>query len=69
MLPDVTMEWLLNPSGSLRVGFFYRKSNDFLTNNTNPITARRTGGSLSYQKDYDHLGDLFLGLFRKKKKE
>ena len=69
LLPDVTMEWLLNPSGSLRVGFFYRKSNDFLTNNTNPITARRTGGSLSYQKDYDHLGDLFRGLFRKKKKE
>ncbi len=68
LLPDVTMEWLLNPSGSLRVGFFYRKSNDFLTNNTNPITARRAGGSLSYQKDYDHLGDLFRGLFRKKKK-
>lgn len=69
LLPDVTMEWLINPSGSLRVGFFYRKSNDFLTNNTNPITARRTGGSLSYQKDYDHLGDLFRGLFRKKKRK
>ena len=69
LLPDVTMEWLLNPSGSLRVGFFYRKSNDFLTNNTNPITARRTGGSLSFQKDYDHLGDLFRGLFRKKKRK
>lgn len=68
LLPDVTMEWLLNPSGSLRVGFFYRKSNDFLTNNTNPITARRTGGSLSYQREYDHLGDLFRGLFRKKRK-
>ncbi|MFM7671235.1 MAG: translocation/assembly module TamB domain-containing protein [Bacteroidota bacterium] len=67
LLPDVTMEWLINPSGSLRVGFFYRKSNDFLTNNANPITARRTGGSLSYQKDYDHLGDLFRGLFLKKK--
>ncbi len=69
LLPDVTMEWLINPSGSLRVGFFYRKSNDFLTNNTNPMTARRTGGSLSYQKDYDQLGDLFRGLLRKKKKK
>ena len=69
LLPDVTMEWLLNPSGSLRVGFFYRKSNDFLSNNAGSITARRAGGSLSYQKEYDRLGDLFKGLFRSKKKE
>ena len=69
LLPDVTMEWLLNPSGSLRVGFFYRKSNDFLSNNAGSITARRAGGSLSYQKEYDRLGDLFKGLFRYKKKE
>lgn len=69
LLPDVTMEWLLNPSGSLRVGFFYRKSNDFLTNNASSITARRAGGSLSYQKDYDRLGELFKDLFRSKKKD
>lgn len=69
LLPDVTMEWLLNPSGSLRVGFFYRKSNDFLSNNAGSITGRRAGGSLSYQKEYDRLGDLFKGLFRSKKKK
>jgi hypothetical protein len=66
LLPDVTMEWLVNPSGTIRVSFFYRTNADFLTASTNAaaVRSRRAGGSLSYKKDFDRLGDLF----RKKKK-
>ena len=66
LLPDVTMEWLVNPSGTIRVSFFYRTNADFLTATTNAsaVRSRRAGGSLSYKKDFDRLGELF----RKKKK-
>ena len=66
LLPDVTMEWLVNPSGTIRVSFFYRTNADFLsaTSNAAAVRSRRAGGSLSYKKDFDRLGDLFK---RKKK--
>jgi hypothetical protein len=66
LLPDVTMEWLVNPSGTIRVSFFYRTNADFLTATTNAsaVRSRRAGGSLSYKKDFDRLGELF----RKKQK-
>jgi len=66
LLPDVTMEWLVNPSGSVRVSFFYRTNADFLsaTTNSSAVRSRRAGGNLSYKKDFDRLGDLF----RKKKR-
>jgi hypothetical protein len=61
LLPDVTMEWLVNPSGTIRVSFFYRTNADFLTATTNAsaVRSRRAGGSLSYKKDFDRLGELF----------
>ncbi len=31
LLPDVTLEWLINQSGSLRAAFFYRENSDYLT--------------------------------------
>ena len=30
LLPDVTLEWLINTSGSLRASFFYRENTDYL---------------------------------------
>lgn len=64
-LPDVTMEWLINPSGTLRATFFYRENADFLANiGSGPGKAKRFGGSLAFRKEFDHLGDLF----RKRKK-
>lgn len=61
LLPDVTLEWLINPSGTIRANFFYRENADFLSTSSNAATtrARRTGASLSYRKDFDKLGDLF----------
>ena len=57
LLPDVTMEWLVNPSGTIRVSFFYRTNADFLsaTSNAAAVRSRRAGGSLSYKKDFDRL--------------
>ncbi|MBM3413541.1 MAG: hypothetical protein FJY16_01150 [Bacteroidetes bacterium] len=66
LLPDVTMEWLVNPSGTIRVSFFYRTNADFLSATTTSaaVRSRRAGGNLSYKKDFDRLSDLF----RKKKR-
>jgi len=64
LLPDVTLEWLINPSGTIKATFFYRTNTDYLTSSSNASTARRTGASISYKKDFDKLSDLF----RRKKK-
>jgi hypothetical protein len=69
ILPDVTLEVLLNATGSLRATFFYRQNVDFLngfTTSGSPQT-KRYGTSLSYNKDFDSFGEFFLG--KKKKKE
>jgi hypothetical protein len=59
------MEWLINPSGTLRATFFYRENADYLANiSSGQRTAKRFGGSLAFRKDFDRLGDLF----RKRKK-
>lgn len=61
LLPDVTMEWLVNPSGTIRVSFFYRTNADYLSAASTATTtrSRRTGGSLSYKREFDKLGELF----------
>lgn len=68
LLPDVTMEWLMNPSGTIRASFFYRTNADFLTASTNAsvVRSRRAGASLSYKREYDKLSDFFRGAKRKK---
>lgn len=68
LLPDVTLEWLINQSGSIRASFFYRENNDYLAATTTgtPGRAKRIGANLSYRKDFDSLGDIFR---RKKKKK
>lgn len=66
LLPDVTLEWLINPSGSIRASFFYRENADYLgsTVSTGPGKAKRYGANLNFRKDFDKLSDLF----RRKKK-
>lgn len=64
-LKDVTMEWLINESGSMRFSFFYRENADYLSSGTgSSAKASRIGGNVSYRRDFDRLGDLFK---RKKK--
>jgi hypothetical protein len=67
LLPDVTLEWLISESGSIRASFFYRENNDYLVASSSgaPGRARRIGANLSYRKDFDRLVDIFK---RKRKK-
>lgn len=65
-LPDVTAEWLINESGTVRATFFYRQNLDFLggTSAGGGIRTTRTGASISYRKEFDSLKEFF---FNKKK--
>ncbi|TCJ12037.1 hypothetical protein EPD60_15890 [Flaviaesturariibacter flavus] len=63
--PDVSIDVLINPTGSIRATFFYSQSPDLISGSTNPVTNKRVGAKLSYRKEFDSLKDLF----RKKKKE
>ncbi len=68
LLPDVTMEWLINPSGTVRASFFYRENTDYLQSATANVPGkdRRVGANISYRKDFDRLWDIFK---RRKKSE
>ncbi|HVZ55818.1 MAG TPA: translocation/assembly module TamB domain-containing protein [Chitinophagaceae bacterium] len=58
LLPDVTAEWLINPSGTVRATFFYRENVDYLnTTSTGSFgRTRRAGSSISYRKEFNTLG-------------
>lgn len=57
--PDISLEWLLNKDGSIRVVAFNRTTIDFTT-----AQRRRSGVQLTYRKDVNRLSDIF----RSKKK-
>ena len=52
--PDITVEWMINKDGSLRVVGFNRSSIDLTLNQRN-----RSGLQLSYRKDFNKLSDIF----------
>ncbi|MEO8771146.1 MAG: translocation/assembly module TamB domain-containing protein [Ferruginibacter sp.] len=52
--PDISIEWLLNKEGSIRVVGFNRSSVDFTLTRRN-----RSGIQLSYRKDMNKLSDIF----------
>ena len=65
-LPDVTAEWLINQSGTIRASFFYRQNLDYLTTSTTGAArTKRSGASISYRKEFETLSE-FLGRKRKK---
>ncbi|HEY9364211.1 MAG TPA: hypothetical protein VIQ00_13175 [Chitinophagaceae bacterium] len=64
-LPDVTAEWLINKSGTVRATFFYRENLDYLTTSTSGRTTKRAGSSIAYRKEFDTIDEL---LHKKKKK-
>lgn len=61
LLPDVTMEWLINQSGTVRASFFYRENTDYLSTTASggPARSRRTGASIAYRNEFDNLRELF----------
>ena len=62
--PDITIEWLLNKDGSVRVVGFNRTSVDLTVGQRN-----RSGVSLSYRKNADRLIDLFKSRKRLEKEK
>jgi hypothetical protein len=52
--PDISIEWLINKDGSLRIVGFNRSSIDFTLNQRN-----RSGIQLSFRKDVDRISDIF----------
>jgi len=66
LFPDVTVELLLNKSGSVRASFFYRENADYLNVATAGQT-RRYGASISYGKEFDSFTDLITNDKKKKK--
>ncbi|HVF81406.1 MAG TPA: translocation/assembly module TamB domain-containing protein [Flavisolibacter sp.] len=69
LMPDVTLELLLNTTGSLRATFFYRQNIDYLNgfSTTGSPQTRRYGTSLSYNKEFDSFSEFLFG--KKKRKE
>lgn len=64
-LPDITAEWKLRQDGKLVLTFFYRDSYNYLSGTG--ARQNRSGASISYRRDFEHLGDLFRGDIKKKK--
>jgi hypothetical protein len=68
-LPDVTAEWLINESGSIRASFFYRQNLDYLTtSSTGAARTKRTGANIAYRKEFDTLNELLGGKKKRNKK-
>jgi len=68
-LPDVTAEWLINESGSIRASFFYRQNLDYLTtSSTGAARTKRTGANIAYRKEFDTLNEFFGGKKKRNKK-
>ena len=58
LLPDLTAEWLINKTGTIRAIFFYRENTDYLNTTSSGTLGRtkRSGASLSYRKEFNILG-------------
>ncbi|RYY66764.1 MAG: hypothetical protein EOO12_03265, partial [Chitinophagaceae bacterium] len=68
LYPDVSVDVLINRSGSIRATFFYTQSPDLLVSGTQTktINNQRAGAKLSYRKEFSSFKDLFR---RRKKQE
>jgi hypothetical protein len=60
LFPDVTIELLLNKSGSVRASFFYRENVDYFNPGSTGgnLQTRRYGASISYGREFDSFGNL-----------
>lgn len=69
-LPDVTAAWMLNQSGTIRLNFFYRENLDYLTTNSSGAAKlKRTGGGISFRKEFDTLGEIFRNVRKQVQRE
>ncbi|HYK55067.1 MAG TPA: translocation/assembly module TamB domain-containing protein, partial [Flavisolibacter sp.] len=71
LFPDVTIELLLNKSGTVRASFFYRENVDYFNPGSTAggsLQTRRYGASISYGREFDAFGNLLSGDKKKKGK-
>lgn len=70
-LPDVSVSFLINKSGSLRATLFYSENTDLLINpaQVNNNQNRRAGAKLSYRKEFSSLSEILFGRKKGKRKE
>ena len=68
-LPDVTAEWMLNQSGTIRLNLFYRENLDFLTTSTGAAKLKRAGGGISFKKEFDNLREVFTNVKKRTLRE
>lgn len=69
-LPDVTAEWLLNSSGTIRLNFFYRENVDFLnSSSTGAAKLQRSGLGISFKREFDRAGELFRNVRKRTLRE
>jgi hypothetical protein len=64
-----TVEYVLTPSGNLRVKVYNKINQNALITSTNSYTTMSTGFSIMNTQDFDNLGDLFKRKKPKKIKE
>lgn len=57
ILPNFTVDFLINPSGTLRATIFYRENIDYLTTTSTGAgkNNKSAGASIAYRKDFDRL--------------
>ena len=69
LFPDVTIEFLINKSGTVRATFFYRHTPDLITTSSSGINrSQSTGVNLAYRKDFNSLRRFIFGTDKGQKK-
>lgn len=73
LIGDVSLEYLVNESGTVRINVFNESNDNSIINDKN-LGLFTQGAGLRYQEDFDHFGNFklaqyFLDIFRKKSKK
>jgi hypothetical protein len=63
-LPDISADWKIRQDGKLVLTFFYRDSYNYLSGTG--ARQNRSGASISYRRDFEHLSDLWRADRKKK---
>ena len=70
LFPDVSLELLINKSGTLRATFFYSQNPDFVFGSAQASGRnQKAGAKLSYRKEFPSLANIFLGRPKGKRKD
>ncbi|MFL5788772.1 MAG: translocation/assembly module TamB domain-containing protein [Flavisolibacter sp.] len=67
LFPDVSLDIILNKTGSIKATFFYKENLDYMTGASN-LSTKRYGTSISYGREFDTIGELFSRKKARKKK-